>query len=468
MTHIQDFDASHNLISGTIPKEMNEWNWWNIFLHNNKLTGSIPPLTVLNRLYLSQNKLTGDIPDEIWNPNITGVRLRDNEVRGAVSDLFCANLAFADGFEEESIYDLAVDNSRWFIDQPMVTCPCCDDNICHLWEYHDQIIVGGTRKPSCPNTNLFSVSIFFRYVLHDIISDVYIARNVGFGVEEKIDFCLSPTGCYEMKMNKNDGFNADTLSFDKTFRLGYSAAARGLAEFDHECDAVDICGTLFEADDPKRMGLNHLTHIAFEDLALLDDPSSGEYKAMCWIMTQDELYHEFDICDGTLLQRYVIVLFYFTMKDSMDTIELLSKHTCDWQGVTCDPSRTFVEGVELPDMNLQGTLITEIGLLTRLRKLDLGQNELSGTIDISLIKYLPHLEVFDVSKNKLRGTISDNLVTLPSLKKLNVSNNLIVGSLPFGVRYAGDLGKRNAHLNYPRRYDISGSPYILLQNKRVF
>ena len=442
MALLEYFDISHNRISGTIPSEIKNLNWriQEILLHSNKLTGSLPPLTVQDKLFVSQNKLTGDIPEAIWGLNITGLHLEDNKLKGAVSCSFCANLNFVGGLEGEGIYDLSVDNSRWFLDDPMVTCPCCDDNVCHLWENDETVIVRGTRKPRCPRKNVFTTKVFSRYVLHDLVADVYKGGGVGFGVEEVFDICLSPTGCFEMQVDVKDSFRGGGPSFDKMFRFGYSAAARGLIEH-NSCDAVSICGTLFAADHPKRMGLNHLTHIVFPDLSYLDDTSSPEYKALCWIMTKDVFFHDCEICNGTLLQRYVMALFYYSMQESIGFDVLPSTHTCDWLGVTCNPTRLFVEELQLPGLGLAGKIISEIGLLTRLRRLDLSRNKLSGTIDRSMFGYLPNLKIFDLSENKLSGKISLEMMMLPSLKEFNVSNNMLVGDLPQNINYTKSFGK---------------------------
>jgi len=434
------FDVGNNMLTGTIPTEMTNLNWWihDIHLVNNELTGPLPPLSPQGLLYVSQNKLSGVIPEEIWDLNITGLKLEDNELEGAVSESFCANLSFVEGFEEDGIYDLTVDDSPWYIDRPLVTCPCCDDVNCHLWKNDDVIIVGGTRKPSCPAMNSFKTPVYELYILQDLIADVYSGEGIGIGKEKMLDLCLPPTGCYEMRVDEVDGKNDFSLSFDKTFRFGYSASERGLVEHD-ECDSVNVCGIMIAADDPKRMGLNHLTHIVFSDLSYLDNPSLPESKALCWIMTKDEMFHEFDICDGTLLQRYVMALFYYNMQDSIGFDELPSTHTCDWQGVTCNEAKKFVEEVKLPNKGLAGTVITELGLLTRLRNLNLGRNELTGTIDISIFEYLPHLEVFNLGQNKIGGTIAKEMLILPSLREFNVSNNLLVGVLPQNARYIINL-----------------------------
>ena len=56
------------------------------------------------------------------------------------------------------------------------------------------------------------------------------------------------------------------------------------------------------------------------DLSILDDPSLPEYKALCWIMTEDTLFHDYDVCDGTLLQRYVMALFYIEQHTRLKTL----------------------------------------------------------------------------------------------------------------------------------------------------
>ena len=144
------------------------------------------------------------------------------------------------------------------------------------------------------------------------------------------------------------GRNDLTLTWNRQYKLGYSSVSKTLAMQDTR-DAVDICGILIGPDHPKRMGLNHLTHVAVPDLSILDDSSLPEYKALCWIMTQNTMFHYYDLCDGTLLQRYTMVFFLFSFQRSFGFDILRPTCTCDWQSVTCDPLNKYIEHLDFSD-----------------------------------------------------------------------------------------------------------------------
>merc|ERR1712127_874897 len=125
--------------------------------------------------------------------------------------------------------------------------------------------------------------------------------------------------------------------------------------------------------------------------------------------------------------------------------------TCDWKGVTCDDSNKFVEKFEIDggkeEHKLEGILITELGLLTRLKTIILHNNAFVGTIDPSIFEYMPHLETLDVGNNKLEGEIPKEILMLPNLKRLDLSKNLFIESLPTDTEYPKSLEIMNVAEN---------------------
>ncbi|THU48544.1 hypothetical protein C4D60_Mb06t00070 [Musa balbisiana] len=101
---------------------------------------------------------------------------------------------------------------------------------------------------------------------------------------------------------------------------------------------------------------------------------------------------------------------------------------CKWVGIRCDRSG-FVVSVELPESGISGSLGKEIGLLSRLRKLDLGINNLSGIIPSELgnCSLLEHL---DLAVNLLSDEIPETLQNLNKLSYLSVFENFLSGNIP--------------------------------------
>ncbi|XP_062016291.1 probable inactive receptor kinase At5g53320 [Rosa rugosa] len=94
-----------------------------------------------------------------------------------------------------------------------------------------------------------------------------------------------------------------------------------------------------------------------------------------------------------------------------------------------------LKGVEC---NPEGNSITEI----RLQNL-----HLSGTLDVDSLCKLPNLQVVSLARNRIRGTISNSIVHCTRLAYLDLSNNLLSGSVPRALN----------KLKYQRRLYISNN-----------
>ena len=427
LSSLQQLWLAMNELTGSIPIELENLLRINfLVLADNKLTGTLPDIfdnfSELSTLGLSFNHFTGIIPNSIWKNNINeGVVLTGNELRGNVPDELC-----------QKTKALKVDSSFWFIDEPKVKCGCCENITCYLWETSDPI-VDGTLRPLCPNSNRHNISFFERYWIEDHVANITFQDRSS---SQFTEVCLSPTGCYTLY-----DLHKTKLDYD----LNYSESSKTLS-MQGSCGAVDVCGVSFDINHPKREGLNHLTQIVMSDLSKLDDPESPEYKALCWIMTSDPLYDEFEICDGTLLQRFSVVLSTIrTLQRNGDLLEnvfrIFEQHTCDWVGVACDPKRKYIEELDLKDRNFTGPIPQEFGFLTRLKRLKLSNNAFTGTIDPFLFSRMPHLEQIDFAENAIGGEIPQEIFMPPKLWAVNISNNLITGSLPTDIQYSANLGK---------------------------
>lgn len=438
-----------NRLTGLLPAEIGNLNALSILsIHNNMLTGTLPgTLRNVSNLFfldLSSNRFSGLIPNSLWNLDYNDINgngaliLNDNDLHGSVANDFCNE--FKPVIGKLRIFE--VDSSPWFADEQKVKCECCEAN-CFLWD-DAKITVGGTVRPKCPSSNIHRLEFKLFYGVLDRVTNNLLDDIADFGDFANFgsltsgfhsDICLSPSGCY-LIMHDDGQFTTEFSSYN----LVYSSSSLSLVN-KTDCDTVELCGNLIRRRHPKRKGLNHLTQLAVPDLTILHDPSLPAYKALCWIITQDTLFNEFEICDGTLLQRYVLVFFYYSQRLTVDYENLATMHTCDWPGITCDFTNRFVKQLILPNRNLTGTLVTEIGLLTRLETLILSNNLLHGALDESIFQHMPELEIFDVGGNELEGEIPNDLLMLPNLRAVNFSNNLFVGKLPTKITYSRNLGE---------------------------
>ena len=224
----------------------------------------------------------------------------------------------------------------------------------------------------------------------------------------------------------------------------------------------------------------------------LNNPNTPQYKALNWISTQDTVNtdHEY------LLQRYTLAVFWFSTQQisansvmdgtqssgsasQVGQIEGTWKHfdnwmsqqgICVWYGIKChhrvgtgNYSNQFDENagvimvnmtsngmfgdlprelfLGLPDLrwlsvsgnSLQGTVPTEIGTSTKLRKCFLSSSHYLK-FRFLLTFFSGFIEYLSLSNNKFSGRLMDlRLGQLTGLQRLEVQENEFQGSIPFDL-----------------------------------
>ncbi|WOG85533.1 hypothetical protein DCAR_0104724 [Daucus carota subsp. sativus] len=130
-----------------------------------------------------------------------------------------------------------------------------------------------------------------------------------------------------------------------------------------------------------------------------------------------------------------------------------SIHFCRWTGVKCSSRRQRVTILNLPSLNLAGTLSpyignltflrifylyenrlhgllpSEIGRLSRLQDLSLGNNSFQGEFPANLHRCRDIIYI-DLEANDLQGKVPTNFSSWPKLEMFAVARNHIDGSIP--------------------------------------
>ena len=129
----------------------------------------------------------------------------------------------------------------------------------------------------------------------------------------------------------------------------------------------------------------------------------------------------------------------------------------EWEGVTVGGSPPRVHGIRLVERGLTGKLPKKLGLLTELRRLNLGshvlapvstRNLLTGAIPPELGSLI-ELLFLDLSANYLSGRLPPELDGLTELADLDLSYNFLTGSIPLELHGLANLGLVDLGYNNP-------------------
>ncbi|KAH0684562.1 hypothetical protein KY289_022314 [Solanum tuberosum] len=119
---------------------------------------------------------------------------------------------------------------------------------------------------------------------------------------------------------------------------------------------------------------------------------------------------------------------------------------CSWFGVTCSSKRQRVVALNLPNLQLQGTISPSLANLSFLRELNLENNLFHGGIPYGL-GHLPRLRVIDVKNNQLNGSIPTSLFQNRRVQVISLAFNELSGEMWRGPWYVPELRVLNLRNN---------------------
>ena len=209
------------------------------------------------------------------------------------------------------------------------------------------------------------------------------------------------------------------------------------------CGQSQVTGDVSEIVDLRFMELN--IHFGLERGAIYDTNScQNPYNvALWWLAMKTE-----SLDAKRLMTLFSLALLYLNLDGTNwnhQTDWMYHEvNECDWGGVTCsyeliaDPSTTNVDAgvvvqLVLDNMKLSGSLPSEIGLLTDLETLSLGNNDFCGKLPKEILG-LTNLQELSLQGNAFEGTIPDPTI-FSHLKVLVLGNNKFSGVLPENSLY---------------------------------
>lgn len=156
---------------------------------------------------------------------------------------------------------------------------------------------------------------------------------------------------------------------------------------------------------------------------IFHDTTSTQYQVLEWI-SRDPAVESYS--PQRVLQRFALgVLFQKLSVNSKSIASNWMSHTdeCEWttsrdNETMCD-EMGHVNAIYLEDMGLNGTLATEIGLLSNLQMLFLTSNSIKGTLPTEL-GLLTKLERLHVPRNEIGGEIPSEIGLLQALGEYQV------------------------------------------------
>jgi len=163
---------------------------------------------------------------------------------------------------------------------------------------------------------------------------------------------------------------------------------------------------------------------------VFQNASTPQYRAFQWL-TEEDAHAVRSTDHRRLVQRYALAVLYFATGGETSWVEsfefLQGDHECSWSGaLLCDhETQTNITGITLQRNGLMNHLPAELAFLTSLQLLDLGSNNLVGTLPPS-IHQLTHL---DLNRNDFSGSIPSSYSIMTDLSLLHLQMNQLEGTI---------------------------------------
>jgi len=185
-----------------------------------------------------------------------------------------------------------------------------------------------------------------------------------------------------------------------------------------------------------------ITRCMFERLSPYYNGKTSIYKkkfqlrAVKWMMEDDS--GNSDCHDAFFIDRFALSVMNFIdpIADDGETLWIQKTPQCTWPETECYNGN--LTALILDNYGLNGTIPSEIRLLSSIKRLTLADNNLSGVIP-SEIGLLSSLEELDLTYNSLNGVIPSEVGLLSSLQRLTLAENGLNGVIPGEIGFLSSL-----------------------------
>ncbi|XP_008450168.2 LRR receptor-like serine/threonine-protein kinase HSL2 [Cucumis melo] len=105
-------------------------------------------------------------------------------------------------------------------------------------------------------------------------------------------------------------------------------------------------------------------------------------------------------------------------------------NACNWTGITCDPTNSSVLSIDLSNSGFVGGFPFVFCRIPTLKSLSISNTSLNGTLLSPSFSLCSHLQLLNLSSNLLVGTLPDFSSGFKQLQTLDLSSNNFTGEIP--------------------------------------
>lgn len=189
------------------------------------------------------------------------------------------------------------------------------------------------------------------------------------------------------------------------------------------------------------------------------DLNTPQGKAREWMINSDE---KIDVNDEQRVQqRYTLCVLHFATNGDSWTKKLNwlkpEKSECEWFGIFCNNLNGIIRSIDLSENNVTGTFPNEMGSLSNLVALNMSFDEISGTIPKDMFNLLEELETIDLQENQILGRIPERTTSISNsrLRYVDLGSNQLTGTFPFFPNIEYICFDKNDLISIDGRYSTS-------------